>query len=173
MLNIYVLQANLDEPVSVARVTIIMKYAEKYPSYPELWSHVVESIGDYSALDKRLYRAREKVVGKAPKNRNEFDPAAFFDTNENASDVIVLDSNNLPAGWKTEIEKKVTENESLRTREWGHINDTVREYEKSMDIFEQPVIGQFMICLLWMKKRMMLNNLIFQKEFWLSLLRSY
>ena len=55
MLNIHVLQANPDEPVSVARVTIIMKYADKYQSYPELWSDVVESIGDYSALEQQKY----------------------------------------------------------------------------------------------------------------------
>ena len=53
---------------------------------------MVECLGDYSALDKRLYRAREKVVGKAPKSRNQFDPIALFD---NGRDVIVLDSNNL------------------------------------------------------------------------------
>ena len=89
------MQANPDEPDSAARVNVIMKYAEMYHNQPGLWNEVVECLGDYSALDKRLYRAREKVVGKAPKNRNQFDPNAFFD---NGSDVIVLDSNNLPDG---------------------------------------------------------------------------
>ena len=110
-----------------------------YQNEPGLWNEVVECLGDYSALDKRLYRAREKVVGKAPKNRNQFDPNAFFD---NGSDVIVLDSNNLPDGWKTDIEAKVSENESARTREWGNTNAKAREYEKSMDEFEQSVVGE-------------------------------
>ena len=132
------MQANPDEPVSVSRVNVIMKYAELYhQTQPEVWADVVDCVGDYNALDKRLYRAREKIVGKAPKNRNEFDPSSFFDASENVDDIIVLDSNKLPAGWKTRMEEKVAENESLRSREWGNINETVREYENSMDAFEQ------------------------------------
>ena len=80
-----------------------MKYAEKYQSESGLWLEIVECLGDYSALDKRLYRAREKVVGKAPKNPNEFDPNAFF---EKDSEIIVLDSNNLPVGCKLKWKQK-------------------------------------------------------------------
>ena len=69
------------------------QFEEMHQNQPGLCNEVVECPGDYSALDKRLFRAREKVVDKAPKNRNQFDPNAFFD---NGSDVIVLDSNNLP-----------------------------------------------------------------------------
>ena len=45
-----------------------------------------------------------------------------------------MDSNDLPEGWKNDNEAKIVENESHR--EWGRINDAVREYEKTMDQFE-------------------------------------
>ena len=62
---------------------------------PGMWNKILENVGDYSALDKRLFRARKKVVGKATKSRNEFDYKSYF---EDDSDVIVLDSNNLLTG---------------------------------------------------------------------------
>ena len=49
---------------------MIMKYAEKYQSEPGLWLEIVECLGDYSALDKRLYKAREKVEMEAKVNEN-------------------------------------------------------------------------------------------------------
>ena len=44
--------------------------------------------------------AREKIAEKAPKNRNEFEPNGFF---EDGSEVIVMDSNDLPQGWKNYV----------------------------------------------------------------------
>ena len=86
-----------ENPVSVARKDVILKYAEIFEDKPGLWSEIVQSIGDYDAVDKRLLRARQKVIGNAPKNRNEFDPTKII---EDGEDIIVLDSNHLPRGWK-------------------------------------------------------------------------
>ena len=38
----------------------------------------MESLGDYETIDKRLLRARQKIIGKAPKNRNDFDPTKII-----------------------------------------------------------------------------------------------
>ena len=55
---------------------------------------------DYDAIDKRLLRARQKVIGKDQKSRNDFDPKTVLGD----SDIIVLDSNDLSEGWKERIE---------------------------------------------------------------------
>ena len=68
--------------VSEARNAVMIKC-------PDLWSQVMENVGDYYSVDKRLLKARQKVIGNAPKNRK------IIDENE---DIIVLDSNCLP--WK-------------------------------------------------------------------------
>ena len=130
-----IVKSNPDEPVSSAREKVILKYVEKYREQPGMWHEILEYLGDFTAVDKRLYRAREKIVGKAPKNRNEFEPKGFF---EDGSEVIVLDSNDLPEGWRNDIRAKIVENES--SREWGNINDTIREYEKTMDQFEESEV---------------------------------
>ena len=92
-----------ENPVSEARKTVILKYAEIYFENPDLWGEIVLKIGDYDALDKRLLRARQKVIGKAPINRNDFEPSLVLGDND---DIIVLDSNNLPDGWKESIEQQ-------------------------------------------------------------------
>jgi hypothetical protein len=92
-----------ENPVAEARKTVILKNAEKYSDNQDLWAEVVEKIGDYDALDKRLLRARQKIIGKAPMNRDEFDPGMVLADND---DVLVLDSNNLPEGWKEKIDEQ-------------------------------------------------------------------
>ena len=72
---------------------------------------------DYDAIDKRLLRARQKVIGKAPKSRNDFDPKTVLGD----SDIIVLDSNDLPEGWKERIEET-----QCPTRDWEALSDTMR-----------------------------------------------
>ena len=49
-----------ENPVSEARKTVILKFAEKYIENEDLWAEIGEKIGDYDALDKRLLRARQK-----------------------------------------------------------------------------------------------------------------
>ena len=85
-------EKNPKKHVSEARNAVMIKCAKKYDRNPDLWSPVMENVGDYYSVDKRLLRARHKVIGNAPKNRK------IIDENE---DIIVLDSNCLP--WKVLI----------------------------------------------------------------------
>ena len=50
---------------------VIIEFAKKYERNPDLWSEVMENVGDYYSVDKTLLRARQKVIGNAPKNRND------------------------------------------------------------------------------------------------------
>ena len=92
-----------ENPVAEARKTVILKYAEIYSDNQDLWAEVVEKVGDYDALDKRLLRARQRIIGKAPMNRDEFDPGMVLADND---DILVLDSNNLSEGWKEKIDEQ-------------------------------------------------------------------
>jgi hypothetical protein len=92
-----------EHPVAEARKTVVLKFAEKYSDNQDLWAEVVEKIGDYDALDKRLLRARQKIIGKAPMNRNDFDPNMVLADND---DILVLDSNYLPEGWKEKTDEQ-------------------------------------------------------------------
>ena len=42
-----------ENPVSEARKTVILKYAETFYENPDLWGEIVLKIGDYNALDYR------------------------------------------------------------------------------------------------------------------------
>ena len=111
-----------EEPVSVAGTNVLLKYSELYQSQPELWKEIIECVGEYSALDKRLYRARQKVVGKAPNNRNMFDPLNFLSEDD---EMIIMDSQNLPASWKRDVEKKVNERNQRvgeNSMNWSNVN---------------------------------------------------
>ena len=90
-----------ENPVGEARKATLLKYAEIYDGNQDLWADIVSKLGDYDALDKRLLRARQKIIGKSPTNRNEFDPSLVLGVDD---DVIILDSNNLPDGWKEDME---------------------------------------------------------------------
>ena len=73
-------------------------------------------------MDKRLYRARQKVVGKAPNNRNMFDPLNFLSEDD---EMIIMDSQNLPASWKRDVEKKVNERNQRvgeNSMNWSNVN---------------------------------------------------
>ena len=72
-------EVNPEKPVSEARNAVIIEYAKKHEDNPDLWAEVIANIGDYDAVDKRLLRARQKVIGNAPKNRNEFDPTKIIE----------------------------------------------------------------------------------------------
>ena len=112
-------EVNPEKPVSEARNAIIIEYAKKHEDNPDLWAEVIANIGDYDAVDKRQLRARQKVIGNAPKNRNEFDPTKII---EDGEDIIVLDSNLLPSGWKDKHEI---------TRDQSRNNDLVRTFEET------------------------------------------
>ena len=66
----------------------------------DLWAEVVEKIGVYDALNKRLSRARQNIIGKASMNRDEFDPGMVLANNDA---FLVLDNNNLPKDGKKRL----------------------------------------------------------------------
>ena len=61
---------------------------------------------------RRLRRVRERVLGRAPTNLDDFDPETVFDKLDGGGKVIVIDSNtDLPKDWGERLgnlEKKLT-----------------------------------------------------------------
>ena len=126
-----------ENPVGEARKATLLKYAEIYDGNQDLWADIVSKLGDYDALDKRLLRARQKIIGKSPTNRNEFDPSLVLGVDD---DVIILDSNNLPEGWKedmeniSEISNLEAENENLEEGD----NEDANILPKRVFVFTSP-----------------------------------
>ena len=123
-------ETNPDKPVSEARNALILENAHKYENDATLWSEIVESLGDYDAIDKRLLRARQKIIGKAPQNRNDFNPTKIIGDSD---DIIVLDSNLLPSDWKDKLDN----NDGEHIRDWNRNNEVVRTFEETW--VEEPV----------------------------------
>ena len=78
------------------------KYKEQYHAEPELWGRVVECMGSNNALDKRLYRARDKAQN---------DKDVFKDVINSSSYILALKGNKVPNDWKGETELKVEKSE--------------------------------------------------------------
>ena len=122
-----IVERNPENPVGDARKAVILEYALKHAGTPDDWSEIVENLGDYDNIDKRLLRARQNMIGKAPKNRNDFDPLKMIDDGE---DLIVLDSNNLPEGWQILIEESHFDTSSI---DWSKNQDAWIEHENDTD----------------------------------------
>ena len=76
---------------------------------------------------QRLLRARQNMIGKAPKNRNDFDPLKMMDDGEY---LIVLNSNNLPEGWQNLLEESHFDHSSI---DWSKNQDALIEHENDTD----------------------------------------
>ena len=68
---------------------------------------VMGSIGSHPALELRLLRVRDKVIGSKQKNRESFDPINFLTNVFENNDVIVLASNTEEGLEEVMIRKKV------------------------------------------------------------------
>ena len=108
-------------------LAMILEYALKHEGTPADWSEIVENLGEYDNIDKRLLRARQNMIGKAPKNRNDFDPLKMIGDGE---DLIVLDSNNLPDGWQNLIKESHFDHSAI---DWSKNQDAWIEHENDTD----------------------------------------
>ena len=90
--------------VSDAKKAIIAKYASEYSTTdPALWDDILAELGNLSpdTIERRLRRVREKVLGKVPKTREEFDPDLVFKKIAGGEKIITVDSSrDLPENWR-------------------------------------------------------------------------
>ena len=122
-----IVEMNQENPVGDARKALILEYALKHEGTPDDWSEIVENLGDYDNIDKRLLRARQTMICKALKNRNDFDPLKMMDDGEY---LIVLDSNNLIEGWQNLLEESHFDHSSI---DWSKNQDALIEHENDTD----------------------------------------
>ena len=94
-------------PVGDAIKAIKLEIANELSDNEDLFMEVMDSLGSHHALELRLLRVRDKVIGSMPKNRESFDPINFLTNVFENNDVIVLDSNTEEGVEEVMIRKKL------------------------------------------------------------------
>ena len=92
-------------PVSDAIKKVKDEAEEKYGDNEELWTKIEYELGNDKALLKTLLRVRAEVIGKAPRNRNAFNPENFLNRVLKGHNVVTMDSNRLNEHWRENIDK--------------------------------------------------------------------
>ena len=97
-------------PVGEAIKATKKEMAEEFGHDDQLFKNIASEIGTNHALEQRLLRVREKIIGALPKNRDRFDPRHFLKRvfKKKGEDVVILDSNKLPENWRDILEKENT-----------------------------------------------------------------
>ena len=124
-----IVRGDPQRPVTEAIKQVRRLYSERYDDDDVLFDQIMAELGPDKPLIRQLLRVRNEVIGKSPKNRNEFDPEAFlskiFGDDHN---IITLDSNKLEPGWRSLIDKKNPNS----TFNWEKVDD-VRHHEEEDD----------------------------------------
>ena len=93
--------------MSVGEVMRVVKltYFDKY-GWDSIWEQLVACLGCDGPISRSLYRAREKLIGKDPKNRDELDPY-LLDAKLNGPDstLVILDSDKLE-NWRSKVSQQ-------------------------------------------------------------------
>ena len=121
-------------PVGEAIKMVKLEAAEEFGNDEDNFKEIVDALGSYHALELRLLRIREKIIGPMPRSRDRFDPKHFlkriFGKNHK---VEVLDSNKLSENWE-DILNKSNPNSHYN---WGNLNDNVRAHEDPIEDLEE------------------------------------
>ena len=129
-----------EKPVSLAVKKIKTEAEEKYNETEEdalLWKAIVDELGPDSAMEKRLLRVREKVIGKTPKSRETFYPKEFLDNVFKLHKVEVMDSNeDLDDDWEEQVSKKNPNSQ----RRWNRRTEQMKQYEEDIDDVDEGIV---------------------------------
>jgi len=69
-----IMEQNPVKPVSEAIEKIILEAKTEYKDVPELLKDILQELGTDHGMEQRLYRIRERQIGKMPRNQDEFYP---------------------------------------------------------------------------------------------------
>ena len=120
-------------PVGEAISTIKIEAAQEYGDDDDKFLEITDALGGHHALEQKLLRVRDTIIGKMPRNRDLFDPNYFlkkvYGGNHN---IEVMDSNKLPEGWQELIHKP----NSNSVYNWDKLNDDMRDHEAPLDDVE-------------------------------------
>ena len=121
-------------PVGEAIKHVKLEAAEEYGEDEDFFKEIVAALGSYHALELRLLRIREKIIGPMPRSRDRFDPRHFLKKIYGKNHKVeVLDSNKLSENWE-ELVNKANPNSHYN---WNNLNDNVRSYEDSVEEDDQ------------------------------------
>ena len=115
-------------PVGEAIREIKLKIAREFGNNKDEFTSVMDGIGSHHALEQRLTEARIAIIGQTPRSRNDFDVMSFKEKGYLSTDVIILDSDNLPDNWESML------NSNMETAyDWDKFNEAMLSYEEGPD----------------------------------------
>ena len=125
-----IVRSNPVEPVGEAIKAVKLQAAEEFGDDDDKFNEIVAALGSHHALELRMLRVRDSVIGRMPRNRDSFDPNYFlkkiFGKNHK---VEVMDSNKLPDNWEDIISKS---NPDSHYR-WEKLDDNLRAHEDDIE----------------------------------------
>ena len=116
---------------------VTLEASIKYGDDEDMWHHIVAELGPEKAMEKLLIRIRMEVIGKTPKNRNQFDPNYFLSKIYGLDHgIITMDSNKLKDNWREKIKnlEEFRASKRFSVYRWENHDDKVRSYEDNDDI---------------------------------------
>ena len=133
-------------PVGEAIKCVKMDIVEELGDDDEYYMEVISSLGSNHALELRLLRVRDEMIGSMPKSRDHFDPVYFLERiyGEN-NKVVVLDSNKLSPNWEDQINRNNKQSKYV----WDKLSDEMRAHEGEPveveetdvdDVYEEPIL---------------------------------
>ena len=117
-------------PVGTAIQTVKVEAAEEYGDDEDTFDEIVDSLGSYHALELRMLRVRDGIIGSMPRSRDIFDPKYFLKRIYGDNHKIeVLDSNKLSDEWQ-EIIRKNNQNSQYH---WDKLTEDMRAHEDPIE----------------------------------------
>ena len=136
-----IVRADPVQPVGRAVRKVRVAAAEKYGDDEEFFMHLIAELGCDTALEKQLLRVRQEIYGPTPRSRNGFEPKMFLNQIYGEKDnVVVMDSNDMPEGWKDKIEKVNPNSEYAWDRVSAELRDIENEYHIDDDDDEEEEV---------------------------------
>ena len=123
-------------PVGQAIKDIKLEAAEEFGDTDDTFYEIIDALGSHHAMEQRLLRVRDSIIGIMPRNRDRFDPNYFLKRVFGDTKVEVLDSNKLADNWQ-----EITSKANAKTNYyWDRLSEEMRMHEdKEEDDNEEQV----------------------------------
>ena len=124
-----IVEKNPVEPVADAVEKVTLEAKEDYQDDPILLKDILAELGTDHGMQQRLYRVRDRKIGKMPRGREHFNPKELLKRlhGRKGEKVVILDSNNLDDGW----EEKIMKTNPNSAYKWDNFSEEMKEYEDS------------------------------------------
>ena len=122
-------------PVGDAIKAVKIEAANEYRNDDDEFNEIIDALGTHHALELKLLRVRDNIIGPMPRSRDWFDPFHFLNkVFKDNNKVEILDSNKLPDNWEELIRRENPHS----NYHWDRLNDDMLSHEDEENTTENP-----------------------------------